>query len=342
MVTMRGAGVKGLALLLLANTLLLIFFFHTVEYKTSRHYEEKVAAVNTALMAQKIVGPWLEGEEYTPITTTLGSAEVKRLAMHPDFAAVVVDLLCEAGVQGGDTVAVNMSASFPALNIAVLSAIKAVDANPVIVSSVGASTWGANRPDYTWLDMEITLVENGLWPWRSEAASFGGIGDSGGDLTPEGIALMQEAIKRSGVRFLGAACVEEAIARRLDIYQQYDGRLPSVLINVGGNHVIFGAQGHKAHLGQGLLFGYQAYLAASDGLASKFLTANRPVIHLLNISRLAAQYGIKPSTEPGTSGVFVQRKSAVSLRILMIIWVLAMAVLLGYYKRRNCWQGPCR
>ena len=46
--------------------------------------------------------------------------------------------------------------------MAVLSALKAIEAYPVTITSVGASQWGANQVDFTWLDMEKILHANQL------------------------------------------------------------------------------------------------------------------------------------------------------------------------------------
>ena len=62
------------------------------------------------------------GIRYTGMTTTLGVLEAKRTSTHPDFAALAVDLLQQCGAQNGDRIAVNLSGSFPALAISVLSA----------------------------------------------------------------------------------------------------------------------------------------------------------------------------------------------------------------------------
>ena len=51
----------------------------------------------------------------------------------------------------------------PGANIAVLSAAQAMKVIPVIISSVGASQWGANQLDFTWLDMESALAKNDLF-----------------------------------------------------------------------------------------------------------------------------------------------------------------------------------
>ena len=102
------------------------------------------------------------GASYTEITTTLGSLESKSSAANPNTAAMVYDMLMQCGVREGDTVAVNLSSSFPALNVAILCALDTCGAKGVIINSVGASTYGANLPDYTYLDMEQTLLAAGL------------------------------------------------------------------------------------------------------------------------------------------------------------------------------------
>ena len=100
----------------------------------------------------------LVGDSYTEITTTLGSLPSKRSAANPNIAAMIVDMLTQCGVKAGDPVAVNFSGSFPGLNASVLCALDAMGAKGIVISSVGASTYGANLPDFTWLDMEEALL----------------------------------------------------------------------------------------------------------------------------------------------------------------------------------------
>ena len=59
----------------------------------------------------------LIGQEYTLITTDQGEIEAKLSSTNPNFAAVIVQLLKEAGLKKGDNVAVAFSGSFPGLNI---------------------------------------------------------------------------------------------------------------------------------------------------------------------------------------------------------------------------------
>ena len=79
-----------------------------------------------------------------------------------------------------------MTGSMPGANIAVLTACRALGVIPITITSVGASQWGANLVDFTWLDMESILFENGLISSRSIAASIGGRNDMGRLLSPSG------------------------------------------------------------------------------------------------------------------------------------------------------------
>ena len=320
------------------NLVFLGFCYQLTSWQPSADIDSKMNAVTLAMQAQTIIGPELIGEEYTPITTTLGAKEAKNLSLHPDFAAVAVDMLQAAGVQAGDKVAVNMSSSFPALNIAVLSAVKSIDATPILISSVGASTWGANRPEFTWLDMESKLNEAGLWPWRSSAVGIGGGNDQGQGLTPEGLALIQAAIERSGVTPLGGGTLEEAVNQRVALYKELNqGQLPKVLINVGGSHAFLGEQGHKMALRQGLTQGYHPYIADTGGLAAKFIMENRGVIHFININRLAAHYHIQAG-KTGQSSVFYSLRVPSYLRAMIILWLAGGGLCLWYGKRQKWWK----
>ena len=79
---------------------------------------------------------------------------------HPNFSAFVIELMEEFQFEPGDHVAVAMSGSFPGANIALLSACKALNIHPIIISSVGSSSWGANNPELSWPAMEMYLYTN--------------------------------------------------------------------------------------------------------------------------------------------------------------------------------------
>ncbi len=101
------------------------------------------------------------GESYTGITTTLGAIEAKRTTAWPEMGALCVRLLHEAGVRSGDTVGAGFSGSFPAMDLAVIAACQVMGVELIYISSVGASTYGANHPALTFPEMAHRLVEDG-------------------------------------------------------------------------------------------------------------------------------------------------------------------------------------
>ncbi len=244
----------------------------------------------------------LIGVEYTDLTTTLGSLVAKRTSTNPAFAAVIVDMLDRAGVRPGDWVAVSFSGSFPALNIAVLSAARVLNLHPIIISSAGASMYGANHPDMTWLDMERILAETGLLPYRSIAASLGGIAGAQGGLDGTGIEAGLKAIRRNGIPLLeegGSSTLSVDVRKRLALYDQaLGGRRPAAFINVGGSLTSLGAGPEVRRLPAGLLKKVPVVRNPERGIIFRMGERGVPVIHLLKIKSIADQYGIPIDPSP--------------------------------------------
>lgn len=237
----------------------------------------------------------LVGEEMSPLVTTLGSLSAKRAATDPAFAALVVDLFRRAGVRDGDVVAVGFSGSLPGLNLAVLSAASALRLQPLIISSVGTSQWGATNPAFTWLDMERTLNEARVFPFRSVAASKGGgVGEN--FLLEEGRQYAEEAIRRNGVRDLQAASLSEAVRLHLAVYREAAGERPiTAFVNVGGSSVNVG-RCDSSRIPPGLVSRLPGCEARLQGLVHHFARLGVPVIHLLQVKQLARRYRIPAQT----------------------------------------------
>jgi poly-gamma-glutamate system protein len=140
------------------------------------------------------------GEEFTPLTTSLGEVAAKRTAANPAFAAVVATYFERAGLQPGDVVAIGGSGSFPAFVLASLCAARALDVRPVLIYSIGASMYGANIPGFTFVDMLARLRADGLLPYEITAVAPGGERDGGRGVLfdEEGSTLVDEA-RRSGL-----------------------------------------------------------------------------------------------------------------------------------------------
>lgn len=258
---------------------------------------EKRLAVRLASEARAIIGDGLIGVEYSEITTTVGHKDAKTLSTAADFPALAVQWLLEAGVKRGDAVAVNASGSFPALVIASLAATEAVGARPLLIASLGSSSWGANRPEFTWAHMETRL--RGAFPaWKSVAMSLGGDGDEALGMSPEGRAALYGAITGSGVPMLVPGPGEDAVSSRMRLWKERNGgELPALLINIGGNEAFWGPGGHDAPAAEGLLRPGEAG-TAGGGVGGRFHREGRPVIHLLNIKRMAVAYGISLAGNP--------------------------------------------
>ena len=247
------------------------------------------------------------GVEYTDITTTLGSLAAKRTSANPAFAAIVVDLLDQAGVKPGDNVAVSFSGSFPALNIAVLSAAKALRLRLAIISSIGSSMYGANQPDMTWLDMERILAEEGIFSYRSIAASLGGIPGTGGGLDATGIGLGLDAIRRNGITLIeewGDSTLVADVRRRMDLFDlAFDGKKPAAFINVGGSLTSMGDGVESYRIPTGFLKKVPPVRDPERGIVFLMDERGVPVIHLLRIKSIASRYGIPFDPVPFSSGV---------------------------------------
>jgi poly-gamma-glutamate system protein len=239
----------------------------------------------------------LIGSELTPLVTTLGALEAKRVSTSPAWARAVATELRAAGVRPGDIVAASFSGSFPGLNIAVMSACQALDARLIAVSSVTASSWGANEPGFTWPEMEVRLVRDGVLNPASVAVSPGGSDDRALDLEPEGQRLAHGIAARAardlGARLLEPASFEESVSLRLAVFDEYrKGRSLAAFVNVGGATASLGESPAILRLRSGWIPPVPFDSSPHRGLVARMAERGVPVLHLLNIQDLALRWGI--------------------------------------------------
>ncbi len=240
-------------------------------------------------------GTGIVGEEFSPLTTSVGDVEAKRTAANPAFAALLVRLFHEAGLSRGDVVAVGGSGSFPALVLASMCAARALELEPVVIYSVGASMYGANIPGFTFADMLDALRTEGILPYRLAAVSPGGRGDAGsGVLFEEDGSLLLDETRRLGLPTVGGASLAERIQDRLRIFEAAAGGRPiRCFVNVGGASANFGAGEESLKLPNGLVRKPPAIpTSPTRGLAFEFLSRGIPVIHLLHVKGLARDNGL--------------------------------------------------
>lgn len=284
----------------------------------------------------------LIGQDITPITTDRGYIEAKLTALNPNFSAVIVEMLNEAGIRRGDNVAVSFTGSIPGLNVCVISALQTLKLKPIIITSVGSSNWGANNPDFTWLDMERILFDAGIFKSKSVAASIGGGLDRGRGLSPEGRDLIYSAITRNNVFFINEEYLERSIEKRMSIYKEHAGNKPiKAFINVGGGIASLGSVENSQFIPTGLIESLPVKNYPSSGVLIKMADKKIPVIHLLNVTQLAEKYGLpvspKPIPLPGSGDVFVKKQYNVLLTIIVtsILIVLIVTVFILEQKRHK-------
>ncbi len=276
----------------------------------------------------------LIGQDITPITTDRGYIESKLTATNPNFAAVIVDMLKEAELKAGDKIAISFTGSIPGMNISVLAAVQTLKLKPVIISSVGSSNWGANDPYFTWLDMENILLQAGIFSNKSVAASLGGGLDKGRGLSPDGRALIENAISRNGVELIKEEYLEGSISRRMEIYKrELNGKPIKAFINVGGGISALGAIENEEFIPSGLTRVLPMKNFPARGVLIRMADRKIPVIHLLNIPQLAKIYGLpvspEPLPKPGEGEIFVKRQYNVILTIIVTA-VLSLFILIVF------------
>ena len=314
------------------------------------YYEEKLQASRLAQSALEAIkaertrlgpaidpesdpaGSGLIGDVFSPITSGSGSLASKQTTVNPNWAALIVHWLKRLELVEGDVVAVACSGSFPALNIAVYAALKTLKLRPVVISSTAASQWGANVPDFTWLDMESLLREHGIFMFKSAAASRGGVGDRGLGLPKAGRQMLDAAIERNSVPRIDAKDEVGSVDQRMNIYFAQAGDAPiKAYVNVGGGTISVGTRVQKLEFEPGITTRPPRLATEITSVMGEFLKRDIPVIHLGKVVRLANRYGFElaPTTTPavGAGKVFVQRQynrwlaAAVLLSIVIVIAV---------------------
>jgi poly-gamma-glutamate system protein len=306
-------------------------------------------------------GSRLIGDPLSPITSGSGSLVSKQTTVNPNFAAVVIEWLKDLKIKSGDVVAVGVSGSFPAVNVAVYSAIHELGIEPIIISSTAASQYGANDPNFTWLDMEAALRRNQVFPYKSVAASLGGVGDDAIGLTKRGRVMLERAIERNKITPLAdidpkdlprqrendedaepgglnlTLVDQDRVRERVRLYHEIAGDRPiKAYVNVGGGTVSVGTKVGKRKFVPGV--NNRPPKGIEDmppSVLGAFLELGIPGIHLTQMIELAERYGLeiapRVTPEVGAGDIFQKRQAnrwlagIVLALILLSLFVVARA-----------------
>ncbi len=253
---------------------------------------------------------WI-GAALSVLTTEPGSVKAKRSTTNPNFGAAAVQMLSDAGVRKGDAVAIGMSGSFPALNTAVIAATEEIGAYPIVISSVGASQWGANQPGLTWQRMERALRKHGIIAHGSVAVSRGGSSQTEARV----LRRLESEARKCHVQVINDDSLTQSITKRIEIYRKEAGsRRLALFVNVGGAAVNVGVPQIVD----------KPDSVAAQGVMGLMKSQGIPVLDLRGVKQICQRYGLPwdPSPLPrvGDGALFhVMYKSPVVVGICLLL-----------------------
>lgn len=344
---------SGWSLFLLFALAVILFVIAQRSYVNIKadYYEQKVEAANLmqafidslkaeqetlAIPFDPINDPYqtgLIGEARSTITTDRGLIADKQMAINPNLSAIFVEEFSKAGLQPGDHIAVGITGSNPAVNLALYSAIKVLKLQPAIVVALSSAAYGANREEYTWLDMETILKRKGLLDFGSAYASLGGKDDLGIGLADDGIAALIRAMQRNGVSLLSGATLEENVQAREAIYAQLlpAGMRYKLFVNIGRGLANVGSEPNANQIPEGLNRKLAEEKFNPEGIMMVMARQNVPVFSIQHIARWIRKYKLQSSADkmpiPGKGPAFSLKKHNVIIAAICLALLLAAIVL---------------
>ena len=287
----------------------------------------------------------LVGSPFSLITTDEGDLDAKLTTLDPNFSAGMVELMLRLNLQKGDTVAILLTGSMPGANIAVLTAANAMGLIPMVITSVGASQWGANHADFTWLDMESVLFNKGLINSRSVAASVGGRNDMGRLLSPAGREIIISNIENYNIPLIRKNRLAENIDERMKLFESFNKITNySAMINVGGGVASLGTSFNSKLLPAGIInrsdvVNISIRDGGIEGVLAKFAKKNVPVLHVLNIKSLTEQLGMPfapiPIPEVGSGVLYAEEKYNILIATVCLFIVCGLVFGVGYQSKQK-------
>tara|TARA_B100000965_G_scaffold101922_1_gene83692 strand:- start:157 stop:1326 length:1170 start_codon:yes stop_codon:yes gene_type:complete len=299
----------------------------------------------------------LIGLEQSRITTVLNNENIenilnsKIITTNSNFAAFMVLLFEEIGLEKGDSIAISMTGSFPGANIATLSACKSMDLNPVILSSIGSSSWGANREDLTWVQIENHLYNNKLIDYESIAVSIGGENDLGDNISDEGIEIIEGIILENNESLVNESTLDLSISKKINLLG--DINKYKAFINIGGGASSLGSGLGKKYIREGIISplikdeiqeiyyenedAYSYYSDFKKSIAYKFLDNDIYLINIKNINSLVSQFGMSYLNDRGLNNVnegllfYEVEKFNVNVIWFVLVFSVLISFIVGVY-----------
>ena len=283
----------------------------------------------------------LIGVSSSPVTTDLGSLPSHRTSVNPVFAAAVVQQLWRAGVRPGDLVAVGMTGSYPGFDLDVFAGTEAIGARPIVISSVGASQYGANEPGFTWPDMESVLYEQRVIRHRSVAVA------AGGSLAGTSAGVREQLAQRSGLPVVPILPLSQDIAYREHLYTvqaRAAGRPITAFVDVGGAAANIGSSSSEAIIPPGLSRPrWTRYEAARLGVLGWMDQRGVPIIAMIDVGRLARRFHVPwdPHLRPTAKDIPLPPPNPIGVVLALLLLVAGVVTVhrAGWFRVPN-WELP--
>ena len=173
-----------------------------------------------------------------------------------------------------------------------IAAVEALGLKPVVVSSLGSSMFGANDPEFGWLDMESTVRDTGVWRVRTAAVVLGGESATAESLSGTGRDMLLRAAHRNGYEPIVANDLAELKRSVLKTVNDAAPEGLTAVINVGGSVLGIGTCLDAYGIASGIITRKIPCDRGVSGLVHDFAARNVPVLHLLYIKRLALDWGL--------------------------------------------------
>jgi poly-gamma-glutamate system protein len=281
----------------------------------------------------------LIGAPSSEITSSVGDLESNLTSINPNWSAVVINYLKKAGVRPGDRVALSMTGSIPAFNIATLIAIQEYGAKPEWIVANSSSNWGANIADFSWLDMEKILYDNKILTHRAKAASLGGENDNGAGLSSLGRDSLRAIISRNEIPLFEGGSLDSSIKAGMTILKKSLGnKKPSLFISLGNGIASIGTRDVGSILKNGINYPKKLIEIENQpvlGYVARFLKEGVPVLCLTDILKLAenTEQPVAPAITPvpGAGSFFSAPRYNPLINIILLIAFIGViaAVSLG-------------
>lgn len=351
---------RSLISLLVLSIILIIIAQNSYRYIRTEFYEEKVKAAQLMNKYMEAVQQDLKqknfpfdpiddhlhtglvGSKLSPITTSRGILSEKQTALNPNMAAAFIHKLRAAKVKPGDYVAVGITGSNPGANLALYAAMSVMELKPVIITALSSSMYGANREEFTWLDIEAILKRQELIDFSTSYASFGGRDDLGIGLSDSGINYLREAMVRNQVPLLSGNSLDDNVDLRMKAYQELlpEGKRYRLFVNIGGGLANVGSNVNARLIPEGLNRKLAEKQFEQQGTMMLFARKNVPVLHILRILRLAQEYNLPVAPDkmpkPGEGQVFSSRIHNIwvtSICLFILLTAIIVVIIFDRYDR---------